>query len=110
MASETMANITSAGDIERIAVIGAGLMGHGIALELAAHGYDVRLHDQDQARLERVQEPVAEGLARLVAAGRITPAMADAAPARIAPEHDLRAAVADADLVIEAVYEDLDLK
>jgi 3-hydroxyacyl-CoA dehydrogenase len=110
MASEAMLNITSASDIERIAVIGAGLMGHGIALELAAHGYDVRLHDQDQARLERVQEPVAEGLARLVAAGRITPATAEAAPARIAIETDLRAATADADLVIEAVYENLDLK
>ena len=42
--------------IHRIAVIGAGLMGHGIALELAAHGYGVSLHDRDQAALERVAQ------------------------------------------------------
>jgi 3-hydroxyacyl-CoA dehydrogenase len=36
-----------ASGIRRIAVIGAGLMGHGTALEFAAHGYDIRLHDRE---------------------------------------------------------------
>ena len=96
--------------IERIAVIGAGLMGHGIALELAAHGYAVALQDRDQAALERARGAMAEGLARLAEIGRITPEAAAEAPARIAVGTDARAAVADADLVIEAVSEDLGLK
>jgi 3-hydroxybutyryl-CoA dehydrogenase len=100
----------SASGIQRIAVIGSGLMGHGIALEFAAHGYAIRLHDLDQAQLERAGGRIAEGLARLVAIKRISVEDADTAPARIAPGTDLRAAVADADLVIEAITEDLDLK
>jgi 3-hydroxybutyryl-CoA dehydrogenase len=97
-------------DMQRIAVIGAGLMGHGIALELAAHGYDVMLQDRDQAALARARESMAEGLARLAEIGRITLDIAETAPSRIAMGTDARAAVADADLVIEAVSEDLDLK
>lgn len=100
----------SAMDIERIAVVGAGLMGHGIALELAAHGYSIRLHDRDQAQLERARGSIADGLTRLVEIERISPEAAAAAPARIAMGGDLRAAVADADLVIEAVSEDLEVK
>ena len=100
----------SARSIQGIAVVGAGLMGHGIALELAAHGYAVRLHDRDQAQLERANGSIADGLARLVDIGRITAEDADAAPTRIIMETDLRAAVADVDLVIEAVSEDLELK
>lgn len=96
--------------IQRIAVIGAGLMGHGIALELAAHDYEVALHDRDPAMLERALGSIAEGLARLAEIGRITPEAAAAAPWRIAMGSDARAAVEHADLVIEAVSEDLDLK
>jgi 3-hydroxybutyryl-CoA dehydrogenase len=96
--------------IQRIAVIGAGLMGHGIALEFAAHGYDVALQDRDQAALERARGAIAEGLARLAEIGRITPVAAAAAPSRIAMGTDAHATVTDADLVIEAVSEDLDLK
>ena len=96
--------------IQRIAVIGAGLMGHGITLEFAAHGYDVALQDRDQSALEQARGAIAEGLARLIEIERITIDDALAAPARIRPGTDLHAAVADADLVIEAVSEDLDLK
>jgi 3-hydroxybutyryl-CoA dehydrogenase len=96
--------------IQRIAVIGAGLMGHGIALEFAAHRYDVALQDRDQAALERARGAITEGLARLAEIGRITPNTAAEAPSRIAMGTDARAAAADADLVIEAVSEDLDLK
>jgi 3-hydroxyacyl-CoA dehydrogenase len=99
-----------ANEIRRIAVVGAGLMGHGIALELAAHGFTVHLHDRDQAQLDRAQGNIAHGLARLVEIERITPGDAAATPARIAMGRDLRAAVCDIDLVIEAVSEDLELK
>jgi len=96
--------------IQRIAVIGAGLMGHGIALEFAAHGFDVALQDRDQSALERARGSITEGLARLAEIGRITPHAAAEAPSRIAMGTDARVAVTDADLVIEAVSEDLDLK
>ena len=96
--------------ITRIAVIGAGLMGHGIALELAAHGFAVRLQDRDQPALERARLGIAEGLARLADIGRIAPAAAAEAPSRIDMGTDARAAVTNADLVIEAVSENLDLK
>ena len=62
----------SANDIQRIAVVGAGLMGHGIALEFAAHGFTVQLHDRDQAQLDRAGT-ASHGLARLVEIERITP-------------------------------------
>ncbi len=45
----------TANDIQRITVVGAGLMGHGIALELAAHGFTVQLNDRDQAQLDRAR-------------------------------------------------------
>jgi 3-hydroxyacyl-CoA dehydrogenase len=100
----------SASGIQCIAVVGAGLMGHGIALEFAAHGYEVRLHDRDQTQLDRAGDGITEGLARLAETGRITPEAALIAPTRIASSTDLEETVADVDLVIEAVYEDLDLK
>src|SRR5215218_841446 len=92
--TDTTMNVS---DMQRIAVVGAGLMGHGIALELAAHGFAVQLQDLDQAQLDRARDG-------------ITPDEAVAAPARITMGTDLRAAVTDADLVIEAVSEDLEVK
>jgi 3-hydroxybutyryl-CoA dehydrogenase len=96
--------------IQRIAVVGAGLMGHGIALELAAHGFDIALHDRDQSQLERARAGITEGLARLVDIERITAEDAAGAPSRISMEIDLRPVVAGADLVIEAVSEDIEVK
>jgi 3-hydroxyacyl-CoA dehydrogenase len=96
--------------IARIGVIGAGLMGHGIALEFAAHGHDVTLHDQRDAQLARARAGIAEGLGRLVEAGRISPETAREAPDRITMTTDTRAAVSSVDLVIEAVTEDLEVK
>lgn len=98
------------GRIERIAVVGAGLMGHGIALEFAAHGYDVTLHDQSADQLARARDSIAEGVARLAAAGRITSEAAETTPARITTTSDMRQSVSDADLVIEAVTENLEVK
>jgi 3-hydroxybutyryl-CoA dehydrogenase len=100
----------STNDVQRIAVVGAGLMGHGIALELAAYGLTVQLHDRDQAQLDRARDGITIGLARLVEIERITLDAAAAAPGRITMGRDLRTAVTDADLVIEAVSEDLAVK
>ncbi|MFN8593528.1 MAG: 3-hydroxyacyl-CoA dehydrogenase family protein [Thermomicrobiales bacterium] len=96
--------------IERIGVIGAGTMGHGIALEFAAYGYDVALHDRDEAQLDRARVGIAEGLDRLVAIERINGEDAAAAPPRITLGSDLTQAVGGADLVIEAVSENLAVK
>jgi 3-hydroxybutyryl-CoA dehydrogenase len=100
----------SGSDVQRIAVIGAGTMGHGIALEFAAYGYDVALHDRDPAQLERARDAIAEGLARLAAVGRILAEAAEDAPGRLTLGTDLGAAVAGRDLVVEAVAEQLPVK
>jgi 3-hydroxybutyryl-CoA dehydrogenase len=99
-----------ASDIKRIAVVGAGLMGHGIALEFAACGYDVRLHDRDGAQLERARAGITDGLRQLGEIDRAPAAGLAAAPDRIVMDTDLKSAVVDTDLVIEAVTEDLDVK
>src|SRR4051794_13582019 len=100
----------TSGGIQKIAVVGAGLMGHGIALEFAARGFDVRLHDQEPAQLERAWHGIAEGLGRLAEIDRISPQAATSAPSRITAGTNLQAAVAGADLVVEAVSEDLGVK
>ncbi len=99
-----------ASDIRKVAVVGAGLMGHGIALELAAAGYDVRLCDLEASILDRAMVDVRTGLSRLAANGLLDPAAAEAAPARIRIGTDLGELVSDADLVIEAASEDLAVK
>lgn len=96
--------------IERVAVIGAGLMGHGIALEFAAHGFTVTLHDADPGRLARSRDEIRDGLLRLRETGTVTAEMADSAQERISLESELDAAAAMADLVVEAVTEDLQVK
>ena len=98
------------GTMRRIAVVGAGFMGHGIGQEFAVAGYDVVLHDVGREALERAVERIGEGLARL-AAWEVIPADAPAAAlARIRTTTALPEAARDADLVVEAVYEDLALK
>jgi 3-hydroxyacyl-CoA dehydrogenase len=97
-------------DIRRIAVVGAGLMGHGIALEFAAFGFAVALHDRDPGQLARARDHIGEGLARLRDLERVSDDMVAAAPERLSFGTDLDDAVAEADLVVEAASEDLDLK
>jgi 3-hydroxybutyryl-CoA dehydrogenase len=95
--------------IERVFVAGAGLMGHGIAQVHAAIGKQVTLYEPDIARAEAGRERIAGNLQRAVDKERLTAAERDATLARIEPTADL-ASVADADLVIEAVFEDLGVK
>jgi 3-hydroxybutyryl-CoA dehydrogenase len=95
--------------IERVFVAGAGLMGHGIAQVHAAIGKQVGLYEPDLARAVAGRDRIAGNLDRAVAKGRLEPGTRDATLARIAPTDDL-AVVGAADLVIEAVFEDLEIK
>ena len=97
-------------DIRRIAVIGAGTMGHGIALEFALAGYETRIVDQSDARLADALANVRRNLSLLADAGLVDAETTDDALARLHPTTSLAEAVADADVVIEAVFEDLALK
>ena len=94
----------------RIAVIGAGEMGHGIAELAALRGFVVALRDIKPEFVERGMERIRWSLGKLVERNEVTRAVADEALARITSTTDLAAAVKDADVVIEAVFEDLDLK
>jgi 3-hydroxybutyryl-CoA dehydrogenase len=86
----------------RIAVIGAGLMGHGIAQVFALAGHDVAIYDPVQASLDSVKARVLTNLKDL--------GDDPSAVERVRPRPDLAAAVRDADYVVEAVLEDLGLK
>lgn len=94
---------------QQVAVIGAGLMGGGIAQVAAAAGYDVVLRDVTPEALERGLGTIRSSYARFVEKGRMPAADADAALARITTTTELDAA-ADADLVVEAVFEKLEVK
>lgn len=92
-----------------IGIIGSGAMGAGIAQVVATAGHPVRLLDQNAAALERATAGIAANLRKLVEKGKLTPAAAAAAAARLHPTADVRA-FADCGLVIEAIVEDLAVK
>ena len=94
---------------KKLAVIGAGLMGSGIAQVAAAAGYDVVLRDVTDEATKRGVDGISASYDKFVGKGRMTGPEAAAAVARITATTDLDA-VADADLVVEAVFEDLGVK
>jgi 3-hydroxybutyryl-CoA dehydrogenase len=91
--------------IEKVAVIGAGQMGSGIAHVCALAGFEVAITDIDRAQLDKAQQTIETNLARQVAREKISEEDKATALARIAAAQGLDA-VADADLVIEAASED----
>lgn len=93
----------------KLAVIGAGLMGSGIAQVSAQAGWDVVLRDVTDAALTRGTDGIKASYDRFVAKGKLDAAAADAALGRITATTELEA-VADADIVVEAVFENLDVK
>ncbi|HSL75571.1 MAG TPA: 3-hydroxyacyl-CoA dehydrogenase NAD-binding domain-containing protein [Candidatus Limnocylindrales bacterium] len=95
--------------IERVFVAGAGLMGHGIAQVHAAIGKHVTLYEPDVARAEAGRERIAGNLQRAVDKGRLDAADRDGTLARVTATADV-SAVGEADLVVEAVFEDLGVK
>jgi 3-hydroxybutyryl-CoA dehydrogenase len=96
-------------EINSVAVVGAGLMGSGIAESAALAGVDVILRDVDQAGIARAQERIERSLARAVEGGKMRDDEAAAVRARIKLTTDL-GEIGGADLAIEAVPEDADLK
>ncbi len=94
----------------RVAVLGAGTMGHGIAQVAAMAGYRTRLFDVERDALSRALERVAANLDRGVELGKLDAADRMAALERLEVTPDFHEAVAGADLVVEAVPERLDLK
>jgi 3-hydroxybutyryl-CoA dehydrogenase len=90
-------------------VCGAGLMGHGIAQVVAAAGREVLLYEPDRARAEAGRERIAGNLERSVAKGRLSAEDRDRQLERVSVAEGLEAA-SGVDLVIEAVFEDLEVK
>lgn len=97
-------------DFQRIAVIGAGTMGHGIAQIAAMSGIAVGLRDVDDRAVQRGLDMIKTSLGRFIKAQKTTQAQADATLARIHPTTDIATAVRGAQVVIEAVPELLDVK
>ncbi|AZD13261.1 3-hydroxyacyl-CoA dehydrogenase NAD-binding domain-containing protein [Pseudomonas chlororaphis] len=96
-------------DIQRAAVIGAGTMGRGIVMCLANAGVAVQWVDNNPQMLEQALTAVTDTYAHNVRQGRIDQAEADVRRARISAAADYPA-IRDVDLVIEAIYENLELK
>ncbi|HET7586261.1 MAG TPA: 3-hydroxyacyl-CoA dehydrogenase family protein [Gemmatimonadaceae bacterium] len=94
-------------EIHRVAVVGAGTMGHGIAYVAALSGYSVALTDAQQEALPRAEARIAQLFARGVERGKVTTADRDAAMARLRVSPSMPDAARDADLVVEAIAERL---
>ncbi|ELZ07606.1 3-hydroxyacyl-CoA dehydrogenase family protein [Natrialba aegyptia] len=94
----------------QVTVLGAGSMGHGIAQVSAMAGYDVVLRDIESELVEKGLEGIRENLQGGVDRDKVTEDEMEATLGRVEGTTDLAAAVADAELVVEAVPEDMDLK
>jgi len=97
-------------EIKNITVLGSGIMGHGIAQVSAMAGYNVVLRDIEQPFLDKAMEKIKWSLDKLVSKEKISENERDKIFSRIKPIVDLKDAVNDCDLVIEAVPEIMDLK
>src|SRR5438445_393803 len=96
--------------IRQVAVIGTGTMGRGIAYLAAVAGYETVIHDVESDALDAAKANIESTLRKGVEKGKVDAAAADAASKRIRLASDLEPAVREADLIIEAVPEDFDLK
>jgi enoyl-CoA hydratase/3-hydroxyacyl-CoA dehydrogenase len=97
-------------EIKNITVLGSGIMGHGIAQVSAMAGYNVVLRDIEQPFLDKAMEKIKWSLDKLVSKEKISENERDEIFSRIKPIIDLKDAVHNCDLVIEAVPEIMDLK
>ena len=97
-------------EIKNITVLGSGIMGHGIAQVSAMSGYNVVLRDIEQKFLDKAMEKIKWSLDKLVSKEKISQSQAEQIYSRIKPVIDLKEAVKDCQLVIEAVPEIMDLK
>jgi len=97
-------------EIRKVAVVGAGDMGHGIAELFAVNGYEVSLMDKFPTMLDKAKTRIGSSLDKLVEKGRLSRDDAASALSRLSYYEDLGEAVSNADLVVEAVPESLELK
>jgi enoyl-CoA hydratase/3-hydroxyacyl-CoA dehydrogenase len=97
-------------EIQRVAVVGTGLMGHGIAQSFAVKGYDVCLLSRSRHSLDKAFQDISWSLGKFVEKGAINRDEAEAALSRITTTTSYDEAAADTDLVLESVSESMDLK
>src|SRR5512142_2448688 len=97
-------------DVKTIAMIGAGDMGHGIAACCLMGGYKVILRDIEQKYVDKGMAGITASFNKFKEKGKMTQEAYDSALGRLVPMVDLQAAVNDADFIIEAVPEQLELK
>ncbi|MGH9382649.1 MAG: 3-hydroxyacyl-CoA dehydrogenase family protein [Thermoanaerobaculia bacterium] len=97
-------------EIQTIAVLGAGTMGSGIAHVAALGGFSTRLYDVEQEPLRRAEQRIHRNLDKGVELGKVDGGKAEQAKAGLRLHADLAEAVAEADLVIEAAPESMELK
>ena len=97
-------------EIKNICVLGAGLMGNGIAQVCAQAGFQVAMRDIEQRFIEGGMNNIRKNIGRDVEKGRKTQEEADAILARIKPTLDLKEAAGDADAVVEVIVEVMDIK
>jgi 3-hydroxybutyryl-CoA dehydrogenase len=96
-------------EIKRVGVVGAGTMGNGIAQVFTQAGFDVRLIDAAAPALDRARRSIEKSLDKFVEKSKLTATDRDAALARLATGTDVNA-LADADYVVEAIFEDANTK
>jgi len=96
--------------MKQIAVLGAGTMGHGIAHAAIAGGYQTRMYDVTDAAVDRGRSAIEQIVRKGVELGKTTAADGESMLARLAVTTDLAEALGDADVVIEAAPEKIDLK
>lgn len=102
-------DLSSAREVRHIGVVGAGIMGSGISIAMADAGYSVTVVERDEEAASKGRERIGGTYARTVKSGRIAQAVADERLARINVGHDANA-FTNCDLVIEAVFDDLQVK
>jgi 3-hydroxybutyryl-CoA dehydrogenase len=96
-------------DIKNVFVVGSGLMGGGIAQVTAFAGYKVKMHDIDEERTAKGMAAIEKSLGKFLSKEKITQEQHDSALSNIATTTDLKDA-SDADFVVEAVFENLEVK
>ena len=96
--------------INKITILGSGVMGHGIAQVASTAGYNIVLRDIEQTLLENAMNKIKWSLGKLVEKQKISQDDANSVYGRITPVVDLKKALQDSDFLIEAVPEDLELK
>ncbi|MFQ5445331.1 MAG: 3-hydroxyacyl-CoA dehydrogenase family protein, partial [Saprospiraceae bacterium] len=96
--------------MKKVTVIGAGTMGNGIAHVFAMNGHKVHLVDVSQDALDRAMTTIDKNLGRMVAKERITEDVKTATLANIKTFTDMAAAVGEAEIIVEAATENIELK